>query len=118
MLDPFQSQPFLNSSIKSGLYEIICLPLNKRYIGESNNLSIRLASHKNMLKQGIHPNSHLQKDFEFYGEERFLFQKLLIGAGAIKKDRCFFETLCVSVWDFCFLYNHSMQNKKNAFLGT
>lgn len=79
----FENRFFWNSSIKSGLYVITCLSNNKRYIGESNNLSIRLASHKNMLRQGIHPNNHLQKDFKLYGEQNFVFQKLLIGAGAI-----------------------------------
>ena len=62
---------------KSGIYIISCLKKEKYYIGESENVTARLCAHKNKLKKNIHENKELQFDFNYYGEEYFLFQKLI-----------------------------------------
>ena len=62
-----------------GIYMILCLKNDWRYIGESCNISGRLASHKSMLARKIHPNVGLQTDWSFYGPEAFEFSVLYLG---------------------------------------
>nr|YP_010835567.1 hypothetical protein NQY40_pgp076 [Ulva meridionalis]WFS80035.1 hypothetical protein [Ulva meridionalis] len=78
---------------KSGIYVISCIKKQKHYIGESNNITARLCAHKNKLKRNIHENKELQSDFNEYGEEFFLFQKLLFGNGLDKEKRLKLETI-------------------------
>lgn len=59
---------------------ILCLKNDGRYIGESRNISGRLASHKSMLVRKIHPNVGLQTDGSFYGPEAFEFSVLYCGS--------------------------------------
>lgn len=62
-----------------GIYMIICLANDYRYIGETSNISGRLASHKSALRRKIHPNKNLQKDWNLFGEGFFEFVILYIG---------------------------------------
>lgn len=77
---------------KPGLYVISCIKNNKHYIGESNNVTTRLCAHKNKLKKNIHENKELQLDFNQYGENFFIFQKLIFGNGVEKNKRLELET--------------------------
>lgn len=44
----------------------------KGYVGCSkNSLSHRWGQHKYLLRQGVHPNSQLQEDWNKYGENNF-----------------------------------------------
>jgi group I intron endonuclease len=83
---------FFPAYLKSGIYMISCIPLEKTYIGVSNSVKPRLNAHKNSLKNGYHFCRELQKDFIKYGIENFLFQKLLIGAGLEKAELEILET--------------------------
>lgn len=60
----------------SGIYEIQNMRNGKRYIGQSKNLYRRQCSHLTKLKQGIHPNKHLQNAWNKYGEDAFQFHVL------------------------------------------
>nr|YP_009184752.1 putative GIY YIG homing endonuclease [Oogamochlamys gigantea]ALO62839.1 putative GIY YIG homing endonuclease [Oogamochlamys gigantea] len=71
-------------TIKSGLYSITCIPLQKHYMGQSSYVTRRLNAHKSMLKRGCHENKALQDDYNKYGKNNFLFQKLLLGVGLPK----------------------------------
>jgi len=64
---------------KPGLYMIRCDINDKRYYGESSNVSARLNSHRSLLKQGIHPCKKLQQDWINYGEAKFDFIPLYLG---------------------------------------
>lgn len=108
---------FFNLSLPSGLYVITCSSTNKRYIGESGNVVLRLASHKSRLRKKIHPNKILQNDYDLYKEKNFRFERILLGAGSDKKDRLVFEKLCLSVWNEAFLYNSTRSKRINGFLG-
>ena len=77
---------------KSGIYIISCLKKEKYYIGESENVTARLCAHKNKLKRNIHENTELQSDFNYYGNEHFLFQKLIFGYGLNKQKQLKLET--------------------------
>lgn len=57
----------------SGIYLIKCIPLNKHYIGSSNNVQRRLQTHKRELEAGSHNNRLLQHDYDKYGAKAFTF---------------------------------------------
>lgn len=92
-------------NFKSGLYAITCLANQKHYIGESSNVTARLNAHKNKLKRNLHENLALQQDFNFYGEEKFLFQKLFFGAGLQKSQRQDLESCILLTLSPLFRYN-------------
>lgn len=77
---------------KPGIYLISCKKIEKYYIGESQNVVTRLCAHKNKLRRNIHENKELQSDFNKFGEENFLFQKLIFGYGLNKDKRLELET--------------------------
>ena len=62
-----------------GIYMIRCIANDKRYYGESSNVSGRLASHRSYLRRNIHPSSLMQRDFNCYGFEGFDFIVLYMG---------------------------------------
>lgn len=62
-----------------GIYMVHCIKNDWRYYGESSNVSGRLASHKSLLNRKIHPNKHLQKDWDLYGLCFFEFIVLYMG---------------------------------------
>jgi group I intron endonuclease len=57
-----------------GIYQIINIINNKKYIGSSVNLDKRKKDHFSYLKRGKHKNSHLQFAYNKYGEENFIFE--------------------------------------------
>ncbi|MFW6122530.1 MAG: GIY-YIG nuclease family protein [Petrotogales bacterium] len=50
----------------SGIYNIICLPNQKVYIGSSNNIYRRYYLHLYELRKNKHTNIHLQRAFNKY----------------------------------------------------
>jgi Txe/YoeB family toxin of Txe-Axe toxin-antitoxin module len=81
-----QNNTQFDVSMKSGIYLITCIPLNKHYVGTSNHVVRRLNAHKSFLKNGCHDNKILQEDYDKYGLSYFLFQKLQLGAGLEQKE--------------------------------
>lgn len=57
----------------SGVYFIRCNITNKEYIGSSKNIQLRITKHFNELFNHIHSNKSLQKDFDEYGYNEFVF---------------------------------------------
>lgn len=60
-----------------GIYKILCIPNGKVYIGSSVRLAKRIRNHKSDLRQGKHPNQRLQRAWNKYGKENFVFEVLL-----------------------------------------
>lgn len=60
-----------------GVYCIRCKVNNKAYIGSSKNIQSRWCKHKRDLKKGCHGNIHLQKDYDKYGKDNFLYYVLI-----------------------------------------
>nr|QUO98942.1 putative GIY-YIG homing endonuclease [Oedogonium crispum] len=85
-----------DSSLKSGLYLITCIPLEKHYVGESSDVTQRINAHKSALRRGIHVNRKMQEDFQNYGENAFVFQKLYFGMCISKEKRESFEYFILS----------------------
>lgn len=61
------------NEITSGIYKIQNLVNNKIYIGSAVNLSRRKNSHSHYLRKNKHPNIHLQRSYNKYNEEDFMF---------------------------------------------
>jgi group I intron endonuclease len=56
---------------KSGIYCIINIKNQKRYIGSSKNLQTRLLKHRSLLRHNKHENARLQNGWNKYGEDNF-----------------------------------------------
>ncbi len=59
--------------MKSGIYCIENKTNGLVYIGQSSDISKRWTQHKSDLRAGRHDNEHLQRAWEKYGENNFLF---------------------------------------------
>ncbi len=57
----------------SGIYQIKHAQSGKVYIGSSCCLNDRWMSHKLLLRKGVHENTHLQRSWNKYGKEAFVF---------------------------------------------
>lgn len=103
-----------------GVYMILCLANNKRYYGESNNVSSRISQHKSRLRRNIHEIPELQRDFNLYGEENFEFSAIYLSKDCTKEQRVAFETefigrfygLCYNKFD-----KTTRQKENNPFWG-
>ena len=65
--------------VNAGIYQITCLKVNKKYIGESQNILERLGKHTSTLNQQTYDCLSLQNDWNKYGKEQFKIQILFIG---------------------------------------
>ena len=54
-----------------GIYKILNTVNGKVYIGQSKHIKQRWSEHKKELRANRHPNSHLQRSWNKYGEESF-----------------------------------------------
>jgi group I intron endonuclease len=61
-----------------GVYAITNISTGARYIGSSNNIASRLSQHLAMLKKGKHHSIYLQRAWDKYGENSFLFKPLAL----------------------------------------
>lgn len=59
-----------------GIYKITCIPTNKIYIGSSKNIYSRWNNHRWCLENNQHHNYFLQKDWNEYGSDNFIFEIL------------------------------------------
>ncbi len=57
-----------------GIYEIVNIANNKRYVGLSANIYERWKQHVNALTAGTHHNVHLQSAWNKYGQNSFEFR--------------------------------------------
>ncbi|MBK7094335.1 MAG: GIY-YIG nuclease family protein [Saprospiraceae bacterium] len=65
-----------------GVYQIRNISNNKIFIGSSTNLAAIWNRQKFQLNYGSHPNSILQKEWNEYGQENFVFEVI----SEIKQD--------------------------------
>lgn len=57
-----------------GIYKITNIVNNKIYVGSAINISNRFKTHKRLLKNNIHFNSHLQSSYNKYGSSCFKYE--------------------------------------------
>lgn len=60
----------------SGVYQILCKPTGKIYIGSAVNFRERWSQHQSSLRRGVHRNIYLQNAWDKYGAARFEFSVL------------------------------------------
>ena len=60
--------------MKSGIYKITNTENGKFYIGSSKNIEERWNDHKQYLRGKYHINPKLQHAWDFYGEDKFIFE--------------------------------------------
>lgn len=79
----------------SGIYRITCTITGKFYIGSSTNLQERLYNHLNQLHRNDHRNDHLQRAWNKYGEESFIFEviELVLPAFLLEREQYWLDTL-------------------------
>jgi group I intron endonuclease len=58
----------------SGIYKIRNLVDGKVYVGSAIYLNVRRTSHFSELKSNTHKNNHLQRSYNKYGKENFIFE--------------------------------------------
>jgi hypothetical protein len=117
-----QNQNRLQPRKQPGLYMIRCIVNDKRYYGESSNVSGRLASHRSYLKRNIHGCRELQHDFQTYGIDHFEFVVLFMGpAWQNQEDRLVRESMLIlEDRQLCYNFltnNNSRSKEKNPFWG-
>jgi group I intron endonuclease len=61
----------------SGIYQIVNTKTKRSYIGATKNFVRRVSVHMSILKNGTHSSSLMQKDFDKYGEDSFIFGLLI-----------------------------------------
>jgi group I intron endonuclease len=59
-----------------GIYKITCTENGKFYIGSSVDLKERIGQHKRALAQKMHCNRRLQRSYDKYGKDKFVFEIL------------------------------------------
>lgn len=59
---------------KCGIYKITNIINNKVYVGSAVNMTYRFKTHKRLLKQNKHFNTHLQSSYNKYGKDNFKFE--------------------------------------------
>jgi hypothetical protein len=86
-----------------GVYMILCLVNNKRYYGESRNVSGRLSQHKSRLRRNLHEVRELQRDFNIYGEELFEFSPIWMDKNSTQEQRVALEMEFIARFhDICY----------------
>ncbi|EMA6345059.1 GIY-YIG nuclease family protein [Bacillus cytotoxicus] len=81
---------------KMGIYRILNLVNRKFYVGSSNNLLKRKREHFGALKKGEHTNSYLQRAYNKYGANNFIFEvvEYIIGsAKLLDKEQYYIDIL-------------------------
>jgi group I intron endonuclease len=69
---------------KIGVFQIRNTVNNKIYIESSTDLVAAWNRHKFQLKFGTHPNIELQKEWNEFGEEKFVYE--ILSVSEIKQD--------------------------------
>ena len=92
-------------NLNTGVYQIVNQINNKRYIGSSIDLKERIKTHFRMLKRNKHHSMHLQKSYNKYGGENFVFDILLF---CDKENLIFYEQRAIDSYDF----NKELYNRR------
>jgi hypothetical protein len=106
---------------KPGVYMIHCLTNDRRYYGETKNVSARLASHRSLLRKNIQGNRELQSDWNTYSEANSQFIPLFLGKNWIDRKVRLEKELFLVLQNPDLCYNHiewyDRSGEKNPFYG-
>ena len=80
-----------------GVYRIRNTEDGKAYYGSSVSVNYRLAKHRNQLERGEHANDHLQRAWNKYGPDAFVFELVI---RCSREDALFYEQRFLDAyWD-------------------
>lgn len=96
--------------MKCGIYEILNIKNNKKYIGSSFDINIRWIIHRSLLKGGIHDNNHLQRSYNKYGIDNFVYN---IIEECLEEDLFNREQYWMDQYPYEMLYNQRPSAKSN-----
>ncbi len=85
--DESENEIDLTAYIVPGIYEICCIPRNRAYIGESENLLARLGEHVASLTRNQHDCTNLQQDWNQSGLHGHSFRVLRHGSSWNKTEK-------------------------------
>lgn len=83
----------------TGVYAIKNIVNNKIYVGSSGNMGNRWQQHLYSLRNGTHHSSDLQKDYDLYGFENFIFFVLKMVDSKENDKLSFFEQLYITKYN-------------------
>jgi hypothetical protein len=104
----------------TGIYKITCLVNNKSYIGQSVSIKRRWATHKRELASGVHYNTYLQRAYNKYGKENFVYEILELCPKEKLNER---EQFYINIFDAfkngynCDLGGHNISGDANPMSG-
>lgn len=75
-----------------GVYVIENTTNGHRYVGSSNDIKKRRSKHKRMLRNGKHHSQYLQRAWNKYGEESFIFTPLIL---CDEENLFLYEQMCI-----------------------
>ena len=91
---------------KFGIYKITCKVNNKIYIGSTEVcFKQRFTKHKQRLRNNYHENDYLQKSWNKYGEDNFVFEILeeISDKSKVKEiEQIYLNEYVLKGKDFCF----------------
>lgn len=96
--------------MKSGIYSIINLKNNKKYVGSSVNTHKRLTQHFWLLKNNNHDNIFLQNSYNKYGKEFFVHEILEECSVELLSERENYYINHFNTLDSTFGFNLSLTN--------
>lgn len=97
---------YIGNSAEIGVYRILNTVNNKAYIGSTKrSFHSRKTKHLTGLRTGTHFNSHLQKAYNKYGEDSFVFEVMLIcdESECVAKESLYIDAF--KTFDRLFGYN-------------
>ena len=83
----------------TGTYQIVCKTTGNKYIGSTHyhrGFEYRWMQHKYKLREGTHQSVHLQRAWNKYGEDDFLFLVLDYAEGrheCLRLEQMYFDTV-------------------------
>jgi group I intron endonuclease len=79
----------------SGIYRIVCTVNSRIYVGSTKNLRKRQSDHFNQLRSKTHGNQKLQRAFDKYGEQCFLFEiiELVLPPFLLEREQYWLELI-------------------------
>ena len=97
--------------VPSGIYQIINVTNNKRYIGSAISLDTRKSQHSYLLKNNKHHSRHLQNAYNKYGRHSFIFETLI----SCSPELCvWYEQQFLSAWNPEYNINPCASNSLGA----
>lgn len=82
--------------MNTGIYAIRNTTNDKRYVGSAKSFQYRFSKHKTELRKGNHHSIKLQRAWNKYGSENFVFEKLIICS---KENLLMYEQIAIDSFD-------------------